>query len=70
MSAVLPSPKAHRIGPPIRLTQEAIEHERHEIETKYGTADELRATRDFIGLTLDQRLALERLDDLDFLEGK
>ncbi|MBT1173860.1 hypothetical protein JS528_11070 [Bifidobacterium sp. MA2] len=70
MSAVLPTAKAHRIGEPIMLTQEDIDRERHEIETEYGTADELRSTRDFIGLTLQQRLALERLDDLDFLEGK
>ena len=52
------------------LTREDIDRERRDIEGEYGTAEELRAMRDFVGLTLRQRLALERLGDLDFLEGK
>lgn len=70
MSVAMPVVKARRVGPPVRLTQKDIERERREIEEQYGTAEELRATRDFIGLNLQQRLALERLGDLDFLEGK
>lgn len=70
MSVATPAVGAHRIGDPVMLTREEIDRERREIEREYGTADELRATRDFIGLTLRQRLALERLGDLDFLEGR
>lgn len=70
MSVVIPAGKAHRIGEPVMLTREDIDRERRDIEGEYGTAEELRAMRDFVGLTLRQRLALERLGDLDFLEGK
>ena len=70
MSVVIPAGKAYRIGDPVMLSRDDIDRERHEIESEYGTAEELRATRDFIGLNLRQRLALERLGDLDFLEGR
>ena len=70
MSVVIPAGKACRIGDPVMLSRDDIDRERHEIESEYGTAEELRATRDFIGLNLRQRLALERLGDLDFLEGR
>ncbi|KFI50973.1 hypothetical protein [Bifidobacterium callitrichos] len=57
-SVVVPAAKARRIGEPVMLTREDIDRERRRIEREYGTADELRATRDFIGLALRQRIAL------------
>ncbi|MBW3093708.1 hypothetical protein KIH79_12450 [Bifidobacterium sp. 82T10] len=70
MTEVLPVANAHRIGSPVMLAKEDVADRRNQIEAKYGTADELRRTRDFIGLTLEQRIALEDLEDLEFLEGR
>ncbi|KAA8824961.1 hypothetical protein BMYO_2138 [Bifidobacterium myosotis] len=70
MSVVIPAGKACRIGDPVMLSGDDVDGERREIESEYGTAGELRATRDFIGLDLRRRLVLERLGDLDFPEGR
>lgn len=68
MTAVLPAPKAHKVGDPVMLTGEQIKQRRHKIEQRYGSAEELRRTRAIIGLSLDQRIALHELENLEFLE--
>lgn len=70
MSMVEVAPHAHRIGSPVMLTHEDIVERRECIERKYGTRQALQEKRDFIGLTLDERIALQDLKDLDFLEGR
>lgn len=70
MTAVTASPKAHKIGKPIMLDSEEIRKRRNAIEDKYGTREQLSQKRDLIGLTLEERIALYDLEDLDFLEGR
>ena len=69
MAAVLPLPQAHKIAAPKVLSAEDIAARRRSIISRYGSADELRARRNLIGLSLDERIALSKLADLDYLSG-
>ncbi|MGJ0655910.1 hypothetical protein [Bifidobacterium catenulatum] len=69
MTAALASPQARRIGKPIMLTLGEIREQRDTIERTFGTRESLEDKRDIIGLTLDERIALRNLEDLDYLEG-
>ena len=70
MTAVAVAPKAHKIGKPVMLDCEEIRKRRNVLEGKYGTREQLSQKRDLIGLTLEERIALYDLEDLDFLEGR
>jgi hypothetical protein len=70
MSAVIAAPKAHKIGRPVMLTGEDIKRRRSGIEDRYGSRESLAKKRDLIGLSLEERIALYDLEDLDFLEGR
>lgn len=52
------------------LDSEEIRKRRNVLEGKYGTREQLSQKRDLIGLTLEERIALYDLEDLDFLEGR
>lgn len=51
------------------LTLGEIREQRDTIERTFGTRESLEDKRDIIGLTLDERIALRNLEDLDYLEG-
>lgn len=51
------------------LTLGEIREQRDTIERTFGTRELLEDKRDIIGLTLDERIALRNLEDLDYLEG-
>ena len=70
MTAVAVAPKAHKIGRPVMLDSAEIRKRRNVLEGKYGTREQLSQKRDLIGLTLEERIALYDLEDLDFLEGR
>lgn len=70
VTAVAVAPKAHKIGRPVMLDSEEIRKRRNVLEGKYGTREQLSQKRDLIGLTLEERIALYDLEDLDFLEGR
>ena len=70
MTAVAVAPKAPKIGRPVMLDSEEIRKRRNVLEGKYGTREQLSQKRDLIGLTLEERIALYDLEDLDFLEGR
>lgn len=70
MTSVSVAPKAHRIGRPVMLDSGQIRARRNDLEARYGTREQLAQKRDLIGLTLEERIALHDLEDLDFLEGR
>ncbi|RSX51767.1 hypothetical protein D2E25_1742 [Bifidobacterium goeldii] len=70
MATVMVAPKAHKIGKPVMLNSQDIQNRRNDIVRQYGTREDLMRKRDLIGLSLEERIALYDLEDLDFLEGQ
>lgn len=70
MTMVAAVAKAHKIGRPVMLNATEIQKRRDALVGKYGTREQLSLKRDLIGLTLEERIALQDLEDLDFLEGR
>ncbi|MFT8704011.1 hypothetical protein [Bifidobacterium aquikefiricola] len=68
MTAVRPS--AHRIGPPVMLDDATIVRRREALEHEYGTLHDLIVKRNGIGLNPQERIALRKLEALDYLEGE
>ena len=70
MTAVVKEPKPHKIGPVIMLMLEQIDEQRKRIEARYGTRQELEFKLNLIGLSLEERNALQELKNLDYLAGQ
>jgi hypothetical protein len=68
MTAAMAAPEAHKIGKPVMLTRDDVQRRRKEIESTAGTRKRLEVKRDLIGLTLEERIALRDLENLDYLE--
>jgi hypothetical protein len=68
MTAAMAAPEAHKIGKPVMLTRDDVQRRRKEIESTAGTRKRLEVKRDLIGLTLEERIALRYLENLDYLE--
>lgn len=60
---------AHVIGPPIMLDEQQIHERRRKITRKYGSEESLRRKAMTGMITDDERIALQKLDDLRYLEG-
>lgn len=59
----------HVIGPPVMVTQEQIKHRRNVITHKYGSEASLRRKEVSGMITPEERIALQELDNLNYLEG-
>lgn len=70
MTAVMVAPKRHKIGKPVMLSKADIDNRRAELERKYGDADMLRRKKVMGAISADEFMALQRFDDLDYLEGE
>lgn len=63
------APVPHTIGAPVRLSTDQIRRMRDALVTKYGSREQLLDLDKQLGLKWAQRVALEKLEDLDYLEG-
>lgn len=70
MTAVAPALGACRFTGVNTLTHADLDARRRRIEKEYETREYLLRKRDFTGLTLDESIALEDFDDIDFLKGR
>lgn len=62
-------PKAHVIGHVVKLTHTSIKDRRMKIEREHGDRAHLDRKRNAVGLSLDDKIALRELDNLDYLES-
>lgn len=62
-------PKAHVIGHVVKLTHTSINDRRMKIEREHGDRAHLDRKRNAVGLSLDDKIALRELDNLDYLES-
>ena len=66
----MPTITAHRIGAPRRLTEDEIATQRHDLEKRFGSVEDLETKRDSLGISWDERMALSRLESLRYLTGE
>ena len=59
----------HVIGPPIMISLEQIKKRRKAIVERYGSEELLRHKEAVGMITPDERIALQELDKLTYLEG-
>lgn len=70
MTTSTKAPQAHRIGDPILLTDSDIAARRERLIAEYGDPAVLRKRKMRGIISLDEFIALQRFDELDYLEGK
>lgn len=59
----------HEVGKPVMLTVADIKRRKKEITDKYGSLESLRRKEAIGFITLDERIALQNLEKLAYLES-
>lgn len=59
----------HEVGKPVMLTAADIKRRKKEITDKYGSLESLRRKEAIGFITLDERIALQNLEKLAYLES-